>query len=131
MLIQRILFRFYPLYTGQMITLHCKKKLYFHSLFPLAGKNNYYVMENMVTGDSISLLLHGVVNFCPLVQISALNQVNSLNSSSIQFWISILDDIHKHELLIPVIYSDLVENGQLKEGTIIKLRNVHATLYVI
>ena len=47
--------------------------------------------------------------------------MNSLNSSSIQFWISISNGIHKHEILIPIIYSDIVENGQLKQGTIIKI----------
>ena len=78
-------------------------------------------METMVTEDSISLLLHGVVNLSPLVQVSSLNQVNSLNSSSIRFRISISDGLHKHELLLPVIYSHLVENCQLKQGTIIKI----------
>ena len=95
--------------------------LYFHSLFHLAGKNNHYVMETMVTEDSISLFLHGVVNLSPLVQVYALNQVNPLKSSSIRFQISILDDIHKHELILLVIYSHLVENGQLKQETIIKI----------
>ena len=104
---------------------------FFHSLFHFTEKNNNHIMETMVIEDSISLFLHGVFNLFPLVQISALNQVISFNSSSIQFWIYISDDIHKHEMLLPDIYSDLVENGQLKEGTIIKLRNVHATLYVI
>ena len=103
-----------------MITLHCKKKLYFHSLFHLAGKNNHYIMETMVTEDPISLLLHGVVNLSPLVQVCALNQVNSLNSSSLRLRISILDGLHKHELLLLVIYNHIVENGQLKQGTIIK-----------
>ena len=72
-------------------------------------------METMLTEDSISLLLHGAVILFPLVHVSSLNQVNSLNSSSIMFRISISDDLHKHELLLPVIYSGLVENGQLKE----------------
>ena len=78
-------------------------------------------METMIIEASISLLLHGVVNLCPLVQVSSLNQVNSLNSSSIWFRISISDDLHKHDLLLPIIYNSLVENGQLKEGTIIKV----------
>ena len=84
-------------------------------------KKNHYVMETMVTEDSISQFLHGVFNLSPRVQVSALNQVNSLNSSSIRFRISISDGIHKHELLLLVIYSHLVENGQLKQGTIIKI----------
>ena len=92
-------------------------------------------METMLTKDSISLLLHGVVNPFPLVQVSSLNQVKSLNSSSIRFRISILDGLHKHELLLPIIYSSLVENGQLKEGTIIKVTQctcniVHNVMYV-
>ena len=90
-------------------------------VFDLAEKNNHYIMDTMVTEDSISLLLHGVVNLCPLVQVSALNQVNSLNPSSIWFWISISDGLHKHELLLPIIYSHLVENGQLKQGSITKI----------
>ena len=93
----------------------------FHSLIHFAGKNNHYVMETMVTEDSISLLIHGNVNLFPLVHVFVLNQVKSLNSSSIRLQISFLDDLHKHELLLPVIYSDLVENGQLKEGTIMKI----------
>ena len=92
-------------------------------------------METMVTEDFISLLLHGAVNLFPLVQVSSLNQVKSLNSSSIRFQISILDDLHKHELLLPIIYSSLVENGQLKEGTIIKFTQctcniVHNVTYI-
>ena len=92
-------------------------------------------METMVPEDSISLLLHGVVDLCLLVQILTLNQVISFNSSYIRFQISISDGIHKHELLLPVIYSDLVENGQLKEGTIIKITQcscniVHNVTYV-
>ena len=109
----------YPFYTGQMITLH--SNFFFHSLFHFAGKNNHYVMDTIVTKDSISLLLHGFVKLSPLVQVSALNQVNSLNSSSIRFQISILNCRHKHELLLLVMYSHLVENGQLKQGTIIKI----------
>ena len=104
-----------------MNILHCKKRK-IHAMFHSTGKNNHCVMETMATEDSISLFLPGAVNLFPLVQFSSLNQVNSLNSSSIRFWISILDGFHKHELLLPVIYSDLVENGQLKEeGTIIKI----------
>ena len=92
-------------------------------------------MESMLTEDSISLLLHGVVNIFPLVQVSSLNQVNSLNSSSIRFRISISDGLHKHEILLPTIYSSLVETGQLKEGSIIKLTKctsniVHSVMYV-
>ena len=102
-----------------MIMLHYKKKI--HALFRSIGKNNHRDMETMVTEDSISLLLHGAVNLCSLVQVSALNQLNSLNTSSIHFRISISYDVHKHELLLTAIYSDLVENGQLKEGTIIKI----------
>ena len=70
-------------------------------------------METMVTEDSILLLLHGVVNLFPLVQVSTLNQVNSLNSSSIRFRMFISDDLHKHELLLAIIYNGLVEYGQL------------------
>ena len=92
-------------------------------------------LETMVTEDFISLLLHGVVNLFLLIQVSELNQVNSVNSSSIQFRISISDSLHKHELLLPIIYNDLVENGQLKEGTIIKITQctcniVHNVTYV-
>ena len=92
-------------------------------------------MESMLTEDSISLLLHGAVNICPLVQVSSLNQVNSLNSSSIRFRISISDRIHKHDILLPTIYSSLVETGQLKEESIIKLTKctsniVHSVMYV-
>ena len=123
----------YSFYSGEMIMLH--SKFFFHSLFHSTGKNNHHVMEPILSEDSISLLLHGVVNLCPLVQVSSLNQVNSLNSSPIWFWISISDSLHKHELLLPVIYSDLVENGQLKEGTIIKITQctcniVHNVMYV-
>ena len=89
----------------------------FHSI----EKNNHHIMETMVTEDSISLLLHGVVKLSLLVHVCALNQVNSLNSSSTRFRISISDGLHKHELLLPVLYSHLVENGQLKQGTIIKI----------
>ena len=93
-------------------------------------------MDTMLTEDAISLLLHGVVNIFPLVQISTLNRVNSLNLSTIRFQISISDDLHKHELLLPFIYSSLVENGQLKEGTIIKITQctcsiVHNSKYVL
>ena len=78
-------------------------------------------MESMLTKVSISLLLHGAINLLPLVQVSSLNQVNSLKSSSIRFQISISDGLHRHELLLPTIYSSLVETGQLKEGSIIKV----------
>ena len=94
---------------------------FFHALFHSMGKNNHHIMETMLIEDSISLLLHGDVNLSPLEQVCALNQVNSLNSSYIWFQISILDSLHKHELLLPVIYSHHVENGQLKQGTIIKI----------
>ena len=87
---------------------------FLHAMFHSIGKNNHHVMETMLTEDSISLLLHGVVNLFPLVQVSSLNQVNSVNLSSIRFRISISDNLHKHELLLPIIYSTLVENGQLK-----------------
>ena len=106
-----------------------------HALFHSTCKNNHHVMETMLTEDSISLLLHGAVNLFPLVQVSLLNQVNSLNSSSIRFQISISNDLHKHELLLPIIYGSLVENGPIKEGTIIKLTQctcniVHNVTYV-
>ena len=106
-----------------------------HALFHSAGKKNHHVMETMLTEDSISLLLHGVSNLFSLVQVSSLNQVNSLNSSSIRFWISISDGLHKHDLLLPAIYSNLVETGQLKEGSIIKVtkctcNSVHSVTYV-
>ena len=109
-------------------------QFFFHALFHFTGKYNRHTMEIMLTEDSISLLLHGAVNLFQLVQVS-LNLVNSLNSSSIRFQISILDDLHKHDLLLPVIYSDLVENGKLKEGTTIKTTQctcniVHNVTYV-
>ena len=109
----------YPFYSIRMIMLH-SIFLFFHSV-SFHMKNNHHIMDTMVTEDSISLLLHGAANVFPLVQVFALNHVNSLNSSSIQFWISILDGLHKHELLLRVIYSHLVENGKLKQGTIIKI----------
>ena len=107
----------------------------FHVMLHSTGKNNHHFMETMVTEDSISLFLHGVVNLFPLVQVSGLNQVNSLNSLSILFRISISNGLHNHELLLPIIYSNLVENGQLKEGTIIKVSQctyniVHNVTYV-
>ena len=82
--------------------LHCKKKS-LHAMFHSTGKNNHHVMETMLTEYSISPLLHGVVSLFPLVQVSSLNQVKSLNSSSIRFRISISDGLHKHELLLPII----------------------------
>ena len=85
-----------------------------HALFDSTGKNNHHLMETMLTEDVISLLLHGAANICSLVQVSTLNQVNSLNSSTIRFQISISDDLHKHELLLPIIYNSLVEDGKLK-----------------
>ena len=78
-------------------------------------------METMLTEDVISLLLHGVVNLFLVVQVRTLNQVNSLNSSTIRFRISISYDLHKPELLLPIIYNSLVEDGKLKEGTIIEV----------
>ena len=56
-------------------------------------------METMLTEYVISVLLHGVVNIFLLVQVSTLNQVNSLNSSTIWFRISKLEDLHNHMLL--------------------------------
>ena len=109
----------YPFYSGQMIMLH--SNFFFHSLFHFTGKNNHHIMETMVIEDVISLLIHGVVNLWPLVQVSTLNQVNLLNSSTICFWISIPDIIHKHELLLPIIYNSVGEDGQVKEATIIKV----------
>ena len=108
---------------------------FFHAMFHSTGKKNHHVMESILTEDSISLLLHGVVNLFLLVQVSSLNQVNSLNSSSIRFRISISNGLRKHDLLLPTIYSSLVENGQLKEGTIIKVTQctciiVHNVTYV-
>ena len=92
-----------------------------HALFDSTGKNNHHIIVTMLTEDAISLLLHGVVNLWPLVQVSTLNQVNSLNSSTIRFWISISDGLHKHAILLLIIYNNLVEYGKLKEGTIIKV----------
>ena len=117
------------------ITWICYIAIFFHALFHLIGKYNRHAMESMLTEDSISLLLHGVVNLFPLVQVSSLNQVNSLNSSSIRFQISISYDLHKHELLLPIIYNSLVEYGKLKEGSIIKFTHctcniVHNVMYV-
>ena len=117
------------------ITWICYIANFFHALFHFTGKYNRHAMESMLTEDSISLLLHGVVNLFPLVQVSSLNQVNSLNSSSIWFLISISDGLHKHELLLPTIYSSLVETGKLKEGSIIKVTKctcniVHSVTYV-
>ena len=71
----------------------------------------------MLTKDAISLLLHGVVNLFPLVQFSTLNQVNSLNSSSIQLQISILEDLYKNDLLLPIIYNSVGEDGHVKQET--------------
>ena len=113
----------------------CNFYFFVHAIFDSTRNNNHHLMEIMLTRDTISLLLHGVVNIFPLVQVSSLNQVNSLNSSSIQFRISISNELHKHELLLPIIYNSLVENGQLKEGTIIKVTQctcsiVHNVTYV-
>ena len=106
-----------------------------HALFDSTGKNKHHLIETMLTGDAISLLLHGVVNLFLVVQFWTLNQVNSLNSSTIQFWISISEGLHRHELLLPIIYNSLIEYGQLKEGTIIKVIQctcniVHNVTYV-
>ena len=106
-----------------------------YTLLGFTGKYNCHTMETMLIEDSISLLLHVVVNLFLLVQVSSLNQLNSLNWSYIRFWISISDWLHKHELLLPTIYSSLVENGQIKEGSIIKVTKctyniVHSVTYV-
>ena len=85
------------------------------------GKNNHHIMETMLTEDAISLLLHEVINLFPLVQVSTFNQVNSLNSSTIRFQISISGSLHKHELLLPIIYNSVGEDGKVKEETIIKV----------
>ena len=75
------------------------------------------------------------LTFFSLAQVSTLNQVNSLNSSTIWFQISISNGLHKHELLLPIIYNSLVEDGKLKEGSIIKFTQctcnvVHNVTYV-
>ena len=94
---------------------------FIHALFHFTGKYNHHAMETMLTEDSISLLLHGAVNLCSLVQVSTLNQVKSLNSSTICFWIYISDNIHKYELLLPKIYNSVGEDGRVKEATIFKV----------
>ena len=86
-----VIYSFYLLSFHHMNMLHCNSCFFVHTLFHFTGKYNRHAMQTMLTEDSISLLLHGVVNLCPLVQVSSLNQVNSLNSSSIRFRISISD----------------------------------------
>ena len=94
---------------------------FFHALFDSTGNNNHHLMETMLIEGGVSLLLHGVVNLFPLVQVLMLNQVNLLNSSTVRFHIFISDALHKHETLLPIIYNCSVEKGQLKEGSIIKI----------
>ena len=130
-----VIYEFYLLSFHHMNMLHCNFCFLVHTLFHFTGKYNRHAMKTMLTEDSIQLLLHGAVNLFPLVQVSSLNQVNSLNSSSIRFLTSISDGIHKHELLLPTIYSSLVETRQLKEGSIIKVTKctcniVHSVTYV-
>ena len=67
------------------------------------------------TSLSISITSH------KLVLPHALNQVNLVNSSCISFRISISDGFHNYELVLEVIYSDLVDNWQLIESTKIKI----------
>ena len=75
----------------------------------------------MLTDDIVSLMLHGVVNLWPLLQVVFLIQVNLLNSEIVHFRIYIYDGHHMHKTLLPTIYNSIVEDGQLKEGTIIKV----------
>ena len=74
-----VVYAFYLLSFHHMNMLHCKKKIV-HTLFDFIGKYNRHAMETMLTEDYVPHLLHGVVNLFPLVQMSSLNQVNSLNS---------------------------------------------------
>ena len=126
-----VIYAFYLFSFHHMNMLHCNFCFFVHALFHFIGKYNRHAMQTMLTEDSISLLLHGAVDLCLLVQVSSLNQVNSLNSLSIQFQIPIWDGIPRNQLLLPTIYSSLVESGQLKEGYIIKVTIVHAILYIV
>ena len=107
---------------------------FFPSPISLKKTNNHHLMETMLTDDYVSLLLHGVVNLCPLLQVFSLNQVNSLISKTVCFHISISNNRRKHKTLIPTIYNSIVEDGKLKEGTIIKVTQctcniIHNTMY--
>ena len=87
----------------------------------LQKTNNHHLIETMLTDNVVSLLLHGAVNVFPLLQVFSLSQVNSLNSTTVRFRISISDSRQKHDTLLPTIYNSIVEDGKLKDGTIIKV----------
>ena len=84
-------------------------------------KNKHHLMEAMLIDVIVSHMLHGIVNLSPLLQVFSLSQVNSLNSSTVHFYISISYGCHGNETFLHAIYNSIVEDGQLKEGTIIKV----------
>ena len=63
------IYAFYLLSFDHMNMLHCNFFCFVHTLFDFTGKYNCHAMQTMITEDSISLLLHGVVELFPLVQV--------------------------------------------------------------
>ena len=79
------------------------------------------IMEAPLTENVISSLLAGFVHIQPFLQVLLLQPIGPKNETTPHFRITISDGNNMHQTLLPTTFNSLISNGELQEGSVIKL----------
>ena len=85
-------------------------------------------MEAPLTENAISSLLSGSVHLQPLLQVFSLQPFGPTNATTPRFRITISDGNNTHQTLLPTTLNSLISNGEIQEGSVIKLSKCTCTV---
>ena len=115
--------------------------IYLHICIYTQPKNSYtykfvsscsqcftHIMEAPLTENAISSLLSGAVHLQPLLQVFSLQPFGPANATTPRFRITISDGSNTHQTLLPTTFNSLISNGELQEGSVIKLAKCTCTV---
>ena len=86
------------------------------------------IMEVPLTENVVSSLMSGAIHLQPLMQVFSLHPFGPTNATTPRFRITISDGNNTHQTLLPTTFNSLISNGELQEGSVIKLAKCTCTV---
>ena len=116
------------IYSYIYVYIHKTNKSYTYKFVSSCSQCFPRIMEAPLIENAISSLLSGAIHLQPLLQVFSLQPFGPTNATTPRFRITILDGSNTHQTLLPTTFNSLISNGELQEGSVIKLSKCTCTV---